>query len=225
MWFRRAAPAPYPDYMDWTDFRIANAYAQMQWRADTIRRADPDHPITAHGMYDSTLDRLSDRAVDHWRSAAVVDIFGFTGLSANEDRIGKNMLRWGSVDMTRAGLKRQAVLGRRDLRRTRLGTARRRARERPHPRTARHTAGADDHDGGRRHRYLHAALASSARWSALRLLRLLRHGRLAHAQLRDGVAHRPLGHLRRDPTAVAFATRARRPGHSGAAPNRRSTPC
>jgi beta-galactosidase len=93
----------YPDYIDWTAFRLDNAYAQMKWRADVIRRADPDHPISAHGMYESTIDHLADRAIDHWRSAAAVDIFGFTGLSANEDRIEKNLLRWGSVDMTRAG--------------------------------------------------------------------------------------------------------------------------
>jgi beta-galactosidase len=99
---------PYPDYLDWTDFRISNAYRQMKWRADTIRRADPDHPITAHGMYDSSVDHLADRAIDHWRSAAEVDIFGFTGLSANEDRIEKNLLRWGSVDMTRAGSRGKA---------------------------------------------------------------------------------------------------------------------
>ncbi len=93
----------YPDYMDWTDFRIGNTYEQMKWRADVIRRADPEHPITAHGMYDQTVDHIADRHIDHWRSAAEVDIFGYTGISANEDRIEKNLQRWGTVDMTRAG--------------------------------------------------------------------------------------------------------------------------
>ena len=33
---------PYPDTLDWLQFRIDNAYALMHWRAELIRSIDPD---------------------------------------------------------------------------------------------------------------------------------------------------------------------------------------
>ena len=98
----------YPDYMDWIDFRLENTFRLMKWRADVIRKADPDHPISAHGMYDSTIDSMVSSANEHWRAGALVDIYGFTGISSQEDREEKNSKRWSSVDMTRAGARGKA---------------------------------------------------------------------------------------------------------------------
>ena len=43
------AIGPYPDTLDWLQFRIDNAYALMRWRAELIRAIDPAHasPPTA----------------------------------------------------------------------------------------------------------------------------------------------------------------------------------
>ncbi len=98
----------FPDYLDWTQFRLDSAFRWMKWRADVIRKNDPNHPVTAHGMYDWTLDRMVASANDHWRAAENVDIYGYTGNSANEDRIGKNYQRWLTVDTVRAGARGKA---------------------------------------------------------------------------------------------------------------------
>ena len=37
----------YGDAIDWILFRIDNAYRLMKWRVETIRKADPEHPVTA----------------------------------------------------------------------------------------------------------------------------------------------------------------------------------
>ena len=44
------ALAPYPEVLDWLRFRIDNAYRLMRWRVATLRAADPDHPVVAHGI-------------------------------------------------------------------------------------------------------------------------------------------------------------------------------
>src|SRR5206468_3833997 len=57
--------APYPDVLDWLQFRIDNAYRLMRWRVETIRRVDPDHPITAHGVAQTLTDH-GPSANDEW---------------------------------------------------------------------------------------------------------------------------------------------------------------
>lgn len=93
----------YPEQLDWTTFRIENAFRLMKWRTDLIRRLDPAHPLTAHGVNDKPLTAHVLAAHDPWRAAALVDVYGYTGGSAQEDRINNNWRRWCMADLTRAG--------------------------------------------------------------------------------------------------------------------------
>ena len=68
---------PYPDTLDWLQFRIDNAYQYMQWRADLIRSIDPDCVITAHGIA-AGLHNLASGGSDDWRAASVVESYGAT---------------------------------------------------------------------------------------------------------------------------------------------------
>ncbi len=68
---------PYNDSLDWLQFRIDNAYAQMAWRRDIIAARDPNHRITAHGIA-MTLRRLAPSVADDWRAASVVESYGLT---------------------------------------------------------------------------------------------------------------------------------------------------
>ena len=68
---------PYHDSLDWLEFRIDNAYANMQWRRDIIASIDPNHRITAHGLAMS-LRRFAPAATDDWRAASIVDSYGLT---------------------------------------------------------------------------------------------------------------------------------------------------
>ena len=68
---------PYPDTLDWLQFRLDNAYAYMRWRADIIRSIDPDCAITAHGTA-SALTTMAYAGTDDWRAAAEVESYGLT---------------------------------------------------------------------------------------------------------------------------------------------------
>lgn len=90
---------PYPDTLDWLDFRLDNAYEQLQWRVDVIRDLDPDHAITAHGIA-GTLTGMASNTRDDWRSAAHVESYGYTwGSSRHGDESWKQIH---AVDMVRA---------------------------------------------------------------------------------------------------------------------------
>ena len=91
---------PYPDSLDWLQFRIDNAYRLMRWRVDLLRRHDPDHPITAHGVAQTLTDHALG-ANDEWRAAAEVDSFGFTFIAAR--RGDEPWKHFHAVDLVRAG--------------------------------------------------------------------------------------------------------------------------
>ncbi len=96
---------PYPDTLDWLQFRIDNAYRQMRWRADVIRELDPDHPITAHGTAGSLTD-MAPRTKDDWRAASEVEIYGLTWVACRKgDEAWK---QWHAVDLTRAASRGKA---------------------------------------------------------------------------------------------------------------------
>lgn len=93
----------YPDSLDWTRFRIDDAYRLMGWRVDLIRSLDPDHPITAHGVAAWPIARMAVAADDHWRAAALVDGYGYTwggGRYGNEA-----WQQYHVVDMVRGGAR------------------------------------------------------------------------------------------------------------------------
>jgi beta-galactosidase len=90
---------PYPDSMDWLQFRIDNAYEQMRWRTDIIRSVDPEIPIVAHGVVGS-LTIAAPRGGDDWRAAAEAEAYGYTwGSSRHGDEPWK---QFHAVDLVRA---------------------------------------------------------------------------------------------------------------------------
>jgi beta-galactosidase len=82
---------PYPDTLDWLQFRIDNAHELMRWRAQLIRSIDPNCAITAHGLAMS-LARMPQAVTDDWRAAAEVESYGVTwGSSRHGDEPWKQM--------------------------------------------------------------------------------------------------------------------------------------
>ncbi len=95
-------PGPYPDTLDWLEFRIENAYDQMRWRVDLIRSLDDKNAITAHGVA-ATLFRMAEQGTDDWKAAANVQSYGYTwGSSRHGDEPWK---QFHAVDLVRAASK------------------------------------------------------------------------------------------------------------------------
>jgi beta-galactosidase len=90
---------PYPDTLDWLQFRIDNAYSLMRWRADLIRSIDGGCAVTAHGIAQS-LTQMPQIASDDWRAAAEVESYGVTwGSSRHGDEPWKQVQ---AFDLVRA---------------------------------------------------------------------------------------------------------------------------
>lgn len=90
---------PYPDTLDWIQFRIARAYELMRWRRDVIRSVDPDCAITAHGLA-ASFSAMPLAATDDWKAAEVVESYGVTwGSSRHGDEPWKQMY---AFDLIRA---------------------------------------------------------------------------------------------------------------------------
>lgn len=68
---------PYCDSLDWLEFHTDNGIEKMQWRADIIRKIDPNHRVTAHGL-GMSFKKLPISGTDDWRAADVVDSYGVT---------------------------------------------------------------------------------------------------------------------------------------------------
>ncbi len=90
---------PYPDTLDWLQFRIDNAYGLMRWRSETIRSIDTDCAMTAHGIA-RTFQGLPAMVTDDWRAAAEVESYGLTwGSSRHGDEPWKQIH---AMDLVRA---------------------------------------------------------------------------------------------------------------------------
>lgn len=93
---------PYPDVLDWLQFRIENGYELMRWRIETIRSVDPEHAITAHGIA-SSFNNLAPGGSDDWRAAAEVEVYGYTwGSCRHGDEPWK---QFHAVDLVRAACR------------------------------------------------------------------------------------------------------------------------
>lgn len=90
---------PYPDYLDWLEFRIDNAFELMRWRVQTIRSVDQDHIIAAHGIA-SALDQMAPRGADDWKAASEVEIYGMTWVASRKG--DEPWKQWHAIDLTRA---------------------------------------------------------------------------------------------------------------------------
>lgn len=89
----------YPEVLDWLEFRVDNAQDLLRWRIETIRAADPEARVTAHGLGRMT-SVAAMQAADDWRSAAQVDSFGFTWVAARHD--GSSWRHYQAADLTRS---------------------------------------------------------------------------------------------------------------------------
>lgn len=74
---------PYAEGLDWIQFKRENNYDQMQFRIDTIKQADPDAAIIAHGVAGFVKD-MASRGSDDWLAASKVDTYGYTFIQARQ---------------------------------------------------------------------------------------------------------------------------------------------
>ena len=67
-----------PARLLYTEFRFWSATEMASWAVETVREADPDHPILTDSRSIGTarLDLFEDRVWDDWSMATVPDIFG-----------------------------------------------------------------------------------------------------------------------------------------------------
>lgn len=89
----------FADSCDWLEFLQDNAFAQMRWRADTIRAVDANNVISAHGVAASIVS-AANRGSDDWRSADEVELYGFTWAPSRQGDKAYQPLH--AVDLTRA---------------------------------------------------------------------------------------------------------------------------
>jgi beta-galactosidase len=90
---------PYPDWIDWLEFKEDRAHELLRWRRDTIRSVDTKHKITMHGLGRS-LEFLPSTSANDWRAAAEVDSYGFTWVSARQG--AESWKQFHAVDLIRA---------------------------------------------------------------------------------------------------------------------------
>ncbi|MBK5293098.1 MAG: beta-galactosidase [Acidobacteriia bacterium] len=90
----------YPESLDWLEFRIDNQFRLHQWRVDLVRKLDKKNKVVAHGVA-SSLAALPSSANDEWRSAAQVDVWGFTWVASRKG--AEPWKQFHAVDLVRAG--------------------------------------------------------------------------------------------------------------------------
>ena len=90
----------YSDSLDWLQFRIDDAFELFHWRTELFRKHDPKHLVIAHGVA-GTLESLPSSANNEWRSAADVDVWGFTFVASRKG--DEPWKQFQAVDLVRAG--------------------------------------------------------------------------------------------------------------------------
>src|SRR5262249_52826263 len=90
------------EVLDWLEFRADDAFRLLHWRADLFRRRDPRHKIMAHGVA-GTLETLPSATTNEWRSAAEVDIWGFTWVASPKG--SEPWKQFHAVGLVRAGAR------------------------------------------------------------------------------------------------------------------------
>ncbi|MFN7918930.1 MAG: alpha-amylase family protein [Bryobacteraceae bacterium] len=90
----------YPESLDWLQFRIDNAHRLARWRVDLVRKNDTKSKVVAHGV-GMSLEGHPSATYDEWRSAADVDVWGFTWVASR--RGSEPWKQFQAVDLVRAG--------------------------------------------------------------------------------------------------------------------------
>ncbi|MCU1258335.1 MAG: Beta-galactosidase, partial [Bryobacterales bacterium] len=74
---------PYPDWLDWVEFREDRAHELLRWRKEVIRSVDQKNKITMHGLA-YAIESLPTASANDWRAAAEVDSYGLTWVHARK---------------------------------------------------------------------------------------------------------------------------------------------
>ena len=91
---------PYPECLDWLNFRKDNFYNTVQWKIDIIKKHDPDCLITGHGEA-SHLNNFTLSGSDEWRAAEKVELYGMTFVQERHGTEAWRQLH--CADIVRAG--------------------------------------------------------------------------------------------------------------------------
>ncbi|PCJ88200.1 MAG: beta-galactosidase [Hyphomicrobiales bacterium] len=75
--------APYPECLDWLQFKRDDYYGQMQFRIDSVKAGDPDCMILAHGVGGAITD-MAARGCDDWLAASKVETYGYTWIQGRK---------------------------------------------------------------------------------------------------------------------------------------------
>lgn len=94
--------APYPECVDWLQFKRDNHYDLMQWRIDTIRAVDSQCVIAAHGI-SGAIPNMASHGCDDWLAASKVQVYGFTWIQARKGT--EPWKTWYGVDINRAAAR------------------------------------------------------------------------------------------------------------------------
>lgn len=65
-----------PDMLDWRRFWFDNLAGQLAWRAETVRAADPGHPVMTHVALSGFTGQLATHTLDEYALSGPVDVFG-----------------------------------------------------------------------------------------------------------------------------------------------------
>jgi beta-galactosidase len=90
---------PYPDWIDWLEFREDRAHELLRWRRDVIRSVDTRNKVTMHGLGYS-VELLPSVSANDWRAAAEVDSYGLTWVNARKGN--EPWKQYHAIDMVRA---------------------------------------------------------------------------------------------------------------------------
>ena len=90
----------YSESLDWLQFRVDDAFELFHWRTALFRAHDANHLVIAHGVA-GTLESLPSSAHDEWRSAADVDVWGFTFVASRKG--DEPWKQFQAVDLVRGG--------------------------------------------------------------------------------------------------------------------------
>lgn len=74
---------PYPECLDWMQFRQDNFYGHVADKIAAIRTVDPDAAIISHGIA-GAMTAMAGHGCHDWRAAEQVDIYGYTWVAARK---------------------------------------------------------------------------------------------------------------------------------------------
>ena len=207
---------PYPDSMDWIQFRIDNAMRLFEWRVGVIRELDAKNPVTAHCIPMGAMREIGPDTYPVFQVGRLVDVYGYSGGCNHEEWSKLRWQHWCKMDMTRMRFARQAVLGCRDAGRrlvANVGWPRSGRRARLH-RVGRQALQPDAIRWRSARRVL-AAVASAVGRLACRQLRLLRHGRFTDRAVPGRRRNRQMGQSAEIGRSLESQARSRRRRYPG----------